>query len=370
AVSARSATVLKEATSRARRAAVSISRSAGTTSLTRPRSWAALASIDSPSNRRMARGPGPRSGKQAAATGGKAASLISGKPNVGSSAAITRSQSSAISAPPPSADAWMAAIVSGPRSSSSRAFSRTSITIASSRLAAGSATSTPAEKARGRALARRTTRIEDRSHCRSASLSWRSVSVSSTFSGGRSRVMRATPSWTPTVTGTDGDSGAGTVGNATCGQSPRRGKNLVRWVYAKVSALRAIGGRRGGILSILRRPAQGSARPGRDHRWNGPIQEEPGDQPRPGRAALAHSRPRSLVRGGAGQGAGLLRRDRRSARDWYRARPDGGGRDAGDSARSRWTRAVGLLRLRCLSHRKKTYATGRLIRSSPQAAAG
>src|SRR6202521_1188254 len=149
------------------------------------------------------------------------------------------------------------------------------------------------------------------------------------------------------------------------GNPPAGEKNLVRWVYAEVSALRTIGGGRGVILSVLRRPAQGSACQGRDHRWNRPIQEEPGDQPRPGRAALTHSRPRSLVRGGSGQGAGLLRGDRRSSRDRHGARPDGDWRALGDSAGPRWTGALGLLRLRCLSHSKKAYATGRLIRTSP-----
>src|SRR5438128_3711843 len=116
------------------------------------------------------------------------------------------------------------------------------------------------------------------------------------------------------------------------GQPHKSRKNLVRWIYADLSTVSALGGGRGGVLSLLRRTASGSAAPGRDHRWNRAIQEEPALEPRPGRAAVAHSGPRPLVRRGTGQGAGLLRRYRRSDRDRHGARPDGGGRRAGDSA--------------------------------------
>src|SRR5438270_1077165 len=88
-------------------------------------------------------------------------------------------------------------------------------------------------------------------------------------------------------TGTDGDSGAGTVGNATCAGALNLPENLVRLIHANVSALPALGGRRGGILSLLRHPASGSADPGRHHRWHAAVQEEPAGESRPGGAPLA-----------------------------------------------------------------------------------
>src|ERR1700681_803593 len=87
--------------------------------------------------------------------------------------------------------------------------------------------------------------------------------------------------------------------------SPNLRKNLVRWFHANMSARPAHGGRRGGILSLLRRAATGAAAPGRHHRWYSAIQEEPAVESGPGRPPVHHSRPPSLVCGGTGEGAGL-----------------------------------------------------------------
>src|SRR4030081_3392385 len=143
---------------------------------------------------------------------------------------------------------------------------------------------------------------------------------------------------------------------------------LVRLLHADVSALRAQGGGGGALLPALRGAAQRPAGPGRDHRRHQAICEASTAQPQARCAPVDHSRAWSLVCGSAGQRPCLLYGHPRTARDRDGTRPHRDRRPGRDSARSWWSRPVGVLRVRCVPYRAKPDATSGLISARPRPA--